>query len=98
MAMELVEEDDPHQPAGALATEVTRACLEEGVLVITAGPSGNVIRVLSPLVITDEELERGLGVIEDAVLRLSGGGDGPGDRGASDASVGAGSADAGVRA
>ncbi len=71
MAMELVEEGDPHRPAGALAREVTEACLEEGVLVITAGTDGNVIRILSPLVITDEELDRGLSVIEDAVLRLS---------------------------
>jgi 4-aminobutyrate aminotransferase / (S)-3-amino-2-methylpropionate transaminase / 5-aminovalerate transaminase len=38
------------------------------VLVITAGPAGNVIRILSPLVITDEELDRGLDVIEEAVL------------------------------
>ncbi len=70
MAMELVEEDS-RQPAGPLAGQVARDCLEEGVLVITAGPAGNVIRILSPLVITDEELDRGLSVIEDAVLRLS---------------------------
>jgi 4-aminobutyrate aminotransferase / (S)-3-amino-2-methylpropionate transaminase / 5-aminovalerate transaminase len=71
MAMELVNEGDPHKPAGALAKEVVEACLAEGVLVITAGPAGNVIRILSPLVITDEELERGLDIIEEAVLRLS---------------------------
>lgn len=71
MAMELVEDGDPHQPAATLAREVAQACLEAGVLVITAGPAGNVIRILSPLVITDEQLDRGLGVIEEAVLRLS---------------------------
>lgn len=78
MAMELVEEGDRTRPASALAGEVTRACLEEGVLVITSGPAGNVIRILSPLVITDEELDRGLTAIEQAVLRLSGGGSQPG--------------------
>jgi len=71
MAMELVEEGDRRRPAGALAGEVARACLDEGVLVITAGPAGNVIRILSPLVITDEELDRGLSVVEGAVQRLS---------------------------
>ena len=71
MAMELVEDGDPRQPARTLAQEVTHACLEQGVLVITAGSAGNVIRILSPLVITDEQLDRGLGVIEDAVRRLS---------------------------
>jgi 4-aminobutyrate aminotransferase / (S)-3-amino-2-methylpropionate transaminase / 5-aminovalerate transaminase len=71
MAMELVEDGDPHRPASALAGQVVRACLEEGVIVLTAGPAGNVIRILSPLVITDEELDRGLEVIEKAVLRLT---------------------------
>jgi 4-aminobutyrate aminotransferase / (S)-3-amino-2-methylpropionate transaminase / 5-aminovalerate transaminase len=71
MAMELVEEGDRSRPAGALAGEVVRACLDEGVLVITAGPAGNVIRILSPLVITDEELDRGLSVIEGTVERLA---------------------------
>ena len=77
MAMELVEPGEPGVPASALAREVTQACLEDGVLVITAGPAGNVIRVLSPLVITDEELDRGLEVIERAVLRFAGSHDEP---------------------
>ena len=33
-----------------------------------AGPFGNVIRILSPLVIDDNDLERGLAVIEESVL------------------------------
>lgn len=70
MAMELVEDD---LPATDLARRVTSGCLDEGVLVITAGPHGNVIRVLSPLVITDQELDRGLGVIENQLLRHAGG-------------------------
>jgi 4-aminobutyrate aminotransferase/(S)-3-amino-2-methylpropionate transaminase len=42
------------------------------VLLIRSGPEANVIRVLPPLVITDEELELALDVLEasvDAVLR-----------------------------
>ncbi len=80
MAMELVEAGDGSTPAGPLASEVAQACLEEGVLVITAGPAGNVLRILSPLVITDEELDRGLGVMEDTVLRLSATAGGAGGR------------------
>lgn len=72
IAMELVEEGDASRPATKLAGEVARASLEGGVLVITAGPAGNVIRILSPLVITDDQLHRGLDVIENAVLRLTG--------------------------
>ncbi len=77
IAMELVEEGDASRPATKLAGEVARASLEGGVLVITAGPAGNVIRILSPLVITDEQLHGGLDVIEDAVLRLTGAGTRP---------------------
>jgi 4-aminobutyrate aminotransferase/(S)-3-amino-2-methylpropionate transaminase len=42
--------------------------VRRGVLVITAGTYGNVIRILAPLVITDAELERGLGTLEEEVL------------------------------
>ncbi|HXV61550.1 MAG TPA: aspartate aminotransferase family protein [Vicinamibacteria bacterium] len=68
VAMELCHERDPARPATELVKRATARCREQGVLVITAGPFGNVIRVLSPLVIEDEDLERGLDVIEQAVL------------------------------
>jgi 4-aminobutyrate aminotransferase-like enzyme len=41
--------------------------------VLPAGPHGNVLRVLSPLVISDEDLETGLSAIEDAVRKVSSG-------------------------
>jgi 4-aminobutyrate aminotransferase / (S)-3-amino-2-methylpropionate transaminase / 5-aminovalerate transaminase len=71
MALELAHDGDPSRPATDLARAAAQACLEEGVLVLTAGPAANAIRVLSPLVITDEELDRGLDVIESVVLRLA---------------------------
>ena len=49
-----------------------RAMLDDGVLVITSGPEGNVIRLLPPLVITDAELEHGLDVLEGAVRGAQG--------------------------
>jgi len=45
-------------------------CLEGGVLVLTCGPDGNVIRLMPPLTITDAELDHGLDVLE-AALRAS---------------------------
>ena len=50
-----------------LAAAIQGAALAAGVLVITSGPEGNVIRVLPPLVITDSELEHGLDVLETAI-------------------------------
>jgi 4-aminobutyrate aminotransferase/(S)-3-amino-2-methylpropionate transaminase len=68
IAMELVEDGDPARPASTVAGEIAQACVRRGVLVITAGTYGNVIRILAPLVITDAELERGLGTLEEEVL------------------------------
>lgn len=53
-----------------LAGAIQRAALAHGVLVITSGPEGNVIRILPPLVITDGELDQGLGVLEHAVAEV----------------------------
>jgi 4-aminobutyrate aminotransferase len=57
-------------PSGAPRQDLAQAleahAREEGVLVIRSGPEGNVIRLLPPLVITDDELELALDVIEAA--------------------------------
>jgi len=67
-AIELVEDGDPERPATKLVGDVIEACVERGLLVLSAGTYGNVIRVLAPLVIRDEELERGLGILEECLL------------------------------
>jgi 4-aminobutyrate aminotransferase/(S)-3-amino-2-methylpropionate transaminase len=67
---EFVEDDDPTRPAGALVGDVMRGCLEQGLLIISAGTHGNVIRILSPLVIDDADLERGLDILEGEILRV----------------------------
>jgi 4-aminobutyrate aminotransferase/(S)-3-amino-2-methylpropionate transaminase len=58
---------DGLEPRPDLAEAVRRRALAEGVLVICSGPEANVIRVLPPLVITDSELDRALGVLEGAI-------------------------------
>jgi 4-aminobutyrate aminotransferase/(S)-3-amino-2-methylpropionate transaminase len=73
IGLELCRDGDPGQPAGDAVTAITAACRERGVLVLPAGPHGNVVRVLSPLVISDEDLERGLVAIEEAVRSVSAG-------------------------
>lgn len=68
IGLELCYDGDPTRPAGDAVTDVTARCREAGVVVLPAGRDGNVLRVLSPLVITDEDLDRGLTAIEEAVL------------------------------
>jgi 4-aminobutyrate aminotransferase/(S)-3-amino-2-methylpropionate transaminase len=67
VAMEFVTDGDFHQPATELTSEVLKACEARGLLIIGAGIYGNVIRFLSPLVITDEQLNRGLDILADEI-------------------------------
>jgi 4-aminobutyrate aminotransferase/(S)-3-amino-2-methylpropionate transaminase len=52
---------------------VARKCYERGLVTITAGTYGNVIRTLMPLVIEDAELQEGLDVMERALGEVAGG-------------------------
>ena len=49
------------------AKAVTAAALEKGLILLSCGLYGNVIRLLPPLTATDDELERGLGLLEEAL-------------------------------
>ena len=66
MAMELVHDKDTKAPAPELARAVVSHCFENGLLMLATGTYGNVLRILSPLVITDEQLDRGLDIVEKA--------------------------------
>jgi 4-aminobutyrate aminotransferase len=49
------------------ASRITAAARERGLLLLSCGMYGNVIRILVPLTIDDELLERGLGLLEEAL-------------------------------
>ena len=72
VGLELCHDRDPDQPAGEAVEAITSGCRKRGVLVLPAGTNGNVLRVLSPLVISDADLNRGLDAIEDSLLEFSG--------------------------
>jgi 4-aminobutyrate aminotransferase/(S)-3-amino-2-methylpropionate transaminase len=59
------------QPNDALAGAVAKACHAQGVVVLTAGTYGNVLRFLPPLVISEELLNEALDIIEQAFIALS---------------------------
>ena len=67
LAIELVHDADSKDPAPDLATRVTEAAAERGLLLLKSGIYSNCIRVLVPLVITDAQLDEALGVWEDAL-------------------------------
>jgi 4-aminobutyrate aminotransferase/(S)-3-amino-2-methylpropionate transaminase len=57
-------------PNGDAVAEIVRYAQDNGVLTLTAGTFGNVLRFLPPLTIPDALLLEGLGVIRDAVARI----------------------------
>jgi diaminobutyrate-2-oxoglutarate transaminase len=52
---------------GELAMKVSSAAFERGLLVETAGPKDEVVKLLSPLTATDAEIDQGLAILADAV-------------------------------
>jgi 4-aminobutyrate aminotransferase/(S)-3-amino-2-methylpropionate transaminase len=67
LAIELVEDPETKAPAAGAASAVIEEAARNGLLLIKSGTDGNCIRVLTPLVITDAELDEALGVWEDAL-------------------------------
>jgi len=70
IAMELVKDRETKEPDAASAAKVAGYAFEKGLILLTCGPYGNVIRCLMPLVITDEQLDRGLAIMDDAFASL----------------------------
>jgi 4-aminobutyrate aminotransferase/(S)-3-amino-2-methylpropionate transaminase len=71
-AIELVSDRETKEPLAAdLMNAIARRCLEDGVLVLTAGTYGNVVRLLPPLTIDDGLLDEGLGVLDAAIGALT---------------------------
>ena len=68
-AIELVEPGTTTPNPAAMAT-IIKYCQSKGVLILTAGTYGNVIRFLPPIVISDELLKDALGVLEEAFASL----------------------------
>ncbi len=66
-AIEIVKDQDTREPDKAAAAAIAKYANEHGLLLLTAGINGNIIRFLTPLVITDELLHEGLDIIEEAL-------------------------------
>ena len=69
-AIELVQSPESKTPATDETKKVSQYCYEHGLITITAGTYSNVIRVLVPLVITDEQMDEGLDVLESAIAAV----------------------------
>ncbi|MFG2385816.1 4-aminobutyrate--2-oxoglutarate transaminase [Streptomyces avermitilis] len=70
IAIELVKDRDTKEPNPEAAGALAKACHQEGLLVLTCGTYGNVLRFLPPLVIGEDLLNEGLDIIEQAFSRI----------------------------
>ncbi len=69
IAMEMVKDNDPGKPYPELCDKIVKGCAADNLIMLSAGTFKNVIRILSPLVITDEQLHRGLDILEKHVRK-----------------------------
>ena len=65
IGMELVKNRQSKEPAADETKELIKRCYKNGLIVISCGVYRNVIRILVPLVITDDQLEQGLAILQD---------------------------------
>ena len=71
IGMEFVKDKKTKEPDPQFVKDLVQECVQHGLMIESAGVYGNVIRFLAPLVITDEQLEAGLDILENAVGKLT---------------------------
>lgn len=69
-AFELIDKRTK-EPIKDKAKELVKICYQKGLVILTCGKFGNIIRMLMPLVITEEQLETGLKIIEQNLQILA---------------------------
>ena len=73
-AIELVRSQETREPAKEETAQILRYCHEHGLILISAGSYDNVLRLLVPLVVTDDQFDEGLNVLEGALVSVAGSG------------------------
>ena len=71
VAVELFEDGDHTRPAAALTSQIVARAREKGLILLSCGTYYNVLRVLVPLTVEDEVLERGLAIISECFDELT---------------------------
>lgn len=68
IGLELVKDKESKEPNAELVGKVVQTAAKNGLIIESAGVYGNVLRFLAPLVITDEQLQAGLDILEKAIV------------------------------
>ncbi len=70
LALELVKDRQSKEPAADEAKKVVQMAFEKGLIILSCGNLSNVIRTLMPITIEEEQLERGLNILDEALASL----------------------------
>jgi 4-aminobutyrate aminotransferase/(S)-3-amino-2-methylpropionate transaminase len=70
-AMELVKDRESKTPAPDEAKALVKYCYDRGLILLSCGAYGNVIRLLMPLVITEDQLDKGLEILNDGLAVIA---------------------------
>jgi 4-aminobutyrate aminotransferase/(S)-3-amino-2-methylpropionate transaminase len=70
-ALELVRSKQTREPAPEETKMISQRCYENGVIIITAGSYSNIIRLLMPIVITDDQMTEAMDVMESAIAAVA---------------------------
>ena len=71
IGFEFVKNNDPRQPDAQVCAKVVKGCSDQGLIMLSAGTYKNVIRILSPLVITPEQLDKGMTILENEIRKAT---------------------------
>lgn len=66
VAVEIINDDKENSPNKELTGQITKYANDNGLILLSAGIYGNVIRFLMPLVITDDELDKGFSILAES--------------------------------
>jgi len=66
-AMEIVKDRKSKTPDKEAVGKMVKEAAKRGLMLLSAGIYSNVIRLLMPITITDEQLEEGLQILEEAI-------------------------------
>jgi 4-aminobutyrate aminotransferase/(S)-3-amino-2-methylpropionate transaminase len=67
LAFDVIKDGDENKPNAELTKKIINTCAERGLVIISAGVHANVIRILSPLVIEEGLLNKGLDILEGVI-------------------------------
>ncbi|MBU2045205.1 MAG: aminotransferase class III-fold pyridoxal phosphate-dependent enzyme, partial [Bacteroidetes bacterium] len=71
IGLEFVKNGDSNKPDSETVDKIVKGCAENGLIILSAGTHKNIIRILSPLVINNEQLDKGLSILENEIKKAT---------------------------